>query len=93
VAGSSGAVVGITWTMPVSTFAFGVAAATIFTPGIALISSRMPSRIFTGSSDSTMSTVTISGPLKPTPKSRLTSSAVTRSWEPGTARPDVGRAR
>ena len=39
VAGSSGAVVGTIWMMPVSAVSFGVASATVLTPGIFSISS------------------------------------------------------
>ncbi len=51
----------------------GVAAATIRTPGICVMSLLMQSMILTGSSDSTIEPVTTSGPLKPTPKMRLIS--------------------
>jgi len=70
-------------TMPVSTFAFGVDAATMCTPGIFSTSAFSPSRASMGSSSSTMSTVMISGPLNPMPNVLVISSKVSRSCVPG----------
>ncbi len=63
VVGESGAVVGMTWMMPVSAVAFGVATGTAATPGIAAISSPIFVIRPTGSVLDTIEPVTMSGPL------------------------------
>ena len=67
-AGSSGAVSGTIWMMPVSAVAFGVASATSLTPGIFSISSARSAIRPSGSVDVTIVPVMMSGPLKPGPK-------------------------
>ena len=65
--GSLGPVVGITWMIAVSSVAFGVPALTDSTPGSVAIRSPMAFRSSTTSVVWVMSTVTISGPLRPGP--------------------------
>ncbi len=62
-AGSSGPVVGTICTMPVSTFSFGVAAATSSTPGIASMSAAQPVQHLDRVVGLDDPTVMISGPL------------------------------
>ena len=63
VAGSSGPVVGTTWTMPIVASSLGVASGTLATPGSARMSSAIPSITPSGSSLVTMVADTTSGPL------------------------------
>jgi hypothetical protein len=67
VASESPAELGTTWTMPVSASWFGVASGTSATPGSFLISAFRSSIMPSGSSEVTMSAVTISGALWPGP--------------------------
>ncbi len=59
---------GTTWMMPVSAVSFGVASGTSATPGRSAISSPTWSMSATGSVLVTIEPVTMSGPLKPSPK-------------------------
>ena len=67
VSGSDGPVSGITWMMAVSTVGLGIGVPTDATPGTSASSSAMASRSSSTSVVWVMSTVTMSGPLRPGP--------------------------
>ena len=67
-AGSSGPVVGTTWSIATSAFWLGVASGTAATPSIASTSSLRSATSFSGSLLEMTSAVSTSGPLRPTPK-------------------------
>ena len=84
---------GTTWMMPVSAVWFGVDSGTSATPGSSAISSPRSFMSATGSVLVTMEPVTISGPLKPSPKCSETRSYVTRAGSSLAITPASGSAR
>ena len=74
VAGSSGAVVGTSCTIPVSAVSLGVASATVSTPGRLSTSSARSLMSPTGSVEVTIVPVRMIGPLNPGPNSSATRS-------------------